>query len=292
MVDGRGSPAIYDSIAELIGDDTWSYEHVLPYFKKMETYNGEFANTNVHGYKGWLNIKPSTVKAPLHEDLIYVAQEVTGAPIRSDMSDPSQSDGVGIVEVQITNEGKRSSAFADLLVPQLQKSKNIVILFNTLVTKILIDKIKGKLTAKGVECFHKAHAYLVDDSENNIDPSHEKRFKLFAGKEVILCGGAINSPQLLLLSGIGPREHLTKTGVETILDRPGVGSHLMDHNEVAINYEIDTNKLVWPAQAATIINKIDGHLQNSDDNKDYWIKLRNYLIKFADTQEQHQGAGE
>ncbi len=92
----------------------------------METYNGEFKNTNVHGYEGWLNIKPSTVKAALHQDLIYAAHEVTGAPIRSDMSDPSQSDGIGIVDVQITNEGMRSSAFAGLLVPQVQKYCNFI----------------------------------------------------------------------------------------------------------------------------------------------------------------------
>ncbi len=114
---------------------------------------------------------------------------------------------------------------------------------------------------------------------------------MFAGKEVILCGGAINSPQLLLLSGIGRTDHLTEMGIETILDRPGVGSDLMDHNEVAISYEIDTKKLIWPAQAATIIDKIDEHLQNYDENEDYWIKLRNYLIKFADTKEQQEGAG-
>ena len=94
-----------------------------------------------------------------------------------------------------------------------------------------------------------------------------------------------------MLSGIGPRNHLTEMGIDVILDRPGVGSDLMDHNEIAINYEVDSSRQVWPAQSANIIDQIDDHLKHTNDDVEYWQELRDYLMQYADKTEQREGAG-
>jgi choline dehydrogenase-like flavoprotein len=293
MVDGRGSAQIYNKISELVGDERWSYHNVLPYFKKMESYNVPSADTNFHGSNGWLQIKRHIPKSPFHMDFIHAATEITQAPFQNDMSgNPNNADGVGFIELQITPEGKRSSAFDNLLIPQLYKNNNnLVVLLNTLVTRILIELTDRGLVAVGVEGIHKSNAYLSDKSAKDIETEQEALMvKFFASNEVILCGGAINTPQLLLLSGIGPRKHLTDIGIPVILDRPGVGSELMDHHEVAVVYEIDPNKTVWPSQAASIIDNIDSQIKQSCDNTEL-DELKSYLNKFADRTEQRETSG-
>lgn len=283
LVDGRGSPQIYDKISELVGDERWSYNNVLPYFKKMESYNSS-SDSLYHGHNGWLQIRRGTVKAPLYKDFIIAANEITGAPIQDDMSgNPRNASGLGITDVQITPDGKRSAAFNSLLMPYMSRNNNIVVLLNTLVTKVVIQN----MLAIGIQTLHKPNAYLADKSSNR---SRDKSFRasFHANKEVILCGGAINTPQLLMLSGIGPSEHLISMNIPVVLDRPGVGSQLMDHHEMAVVYEVDPRKMVWPGQASSIIDKINSFEYKNDG----LLALKSYMEQFADKQEESQGSGE
>jgi choline dehydrogenase len=299
LVDGRGSAQIYDQIAKLVGDKRWSYQNVLPYYKKMESYNISPTDLRYHGTDGWLQITRGSSKSPFHKDLIKAAHQTTGAPIRQDASgNPKNADGISVANIHVTPDGKRSSAFKNLLVPQIARNNNIIVLFNTLITKVLIESEDGILRAIGVEGIHKPHAYQVDNSliDPKADPNQKAlKVRFNAKAEIILSGGAINTPQLLLLSGIGPAKHLNEMNIPAVLDRPGVGSDLMDHHEVAITYEINPDKMVWPSQAVSIIKGIDSYLEKSRDNenkKNKLQKLKTHLARFADGIDQKIGEGD
>jgi len=294
LVDGRGHPLIYDNIAKLLNDPLWSYRHVLPYFKKMEHYHGTsndgsnetdsendvsdssnchqqqttYSSSRYHGYDGWLSVRQLQPKSDFDHQLLQACHEVTGAPIRDDMSgNPCQVDGVGFVEFQVKPDGKRCYAFGDLLVPTMKRNKNIVVLFNTLATKVLLEKdtvfpndnydchreSRTSLTsARGVEILHKPNAYGADkalDINNCNTSSKQVKGCLFCTGEVILSGGAINTPQLLLLSGIGPAEQLQQFDIDVIVDSPQVGNNLLDHHEINVVHELDPNKILWSGQA-------------------------------------------
>jgi choline dehydrogenase-like flavoprotein len=280
MVDGWGSGKIYDQIAKVVGDDRWNSSNVAPFLAKMEHYYGP--HPEYRGTQGWLKVRPGTIKAPFYADVIRAASEVTKAPVVVNTT----SDGIHVAEIQVTPDGRRSSAFQDLLYPQIQKG-NVVVLFNTLVTKVIFSGNR----ATGVEVIHHPHAYMVDDSARDSTGDVEKfHGNFFAEKEIILSGGAINTPQILLLSGIGPAEHLTEKGIPVLVDLPGVGTGLLDHHEVAVSLEIDPQKMVWPAQAANIIDRIDEAL-TQPVHREGLPELRNYLEQFADRQEQKESAG-
>ena len=265
-VDGRGSPLIYDHIAKLVGDPRWSYKNVLPYFKKMESYYNLDETARVdkkyHGTHGWLPVRPGTSKAPLYLDFALAARDVTGAPIQRDLSgNPKHSNGIALVDLQVSPNGERANSFTHLLLPLLWKQPNVLVLFNTMVTRLLFGDNESK-TVIGVEARHQPRYFLADLSARDQNDSNVPfSCVFFARKEVILCGGAINSPHLLLLSGIGPREELEKHKIPVVVDLPGVGRDLLDHNEVVILHEIDPAKMVWPSQAANIIDKIQAKLR-------------------------------
>lgn len=299
LVDGRGSPKIYDNIAKLVGDNRWSYQNVLPYYKEMESYNISPRDLRYHGKDGWLQVTRGSNNYPIHKDFIKAAHEITGAPIRQDPSgNPKNADGISVSNVHITPDGKRSSAFKNLLIPQMGRNGNVIVLFNTLITKVLIEPQDGALRATGVEGVHKAHAYQVDDSlsDPKVDPSRKALNVRFNAKaEIILSGGAINTPQLLLLSGIGPAKHLDEMKIPVILDQPGVGSDLMDHHEIPVTYEINPDTMVWPNQAVSIIKNINSSLEKphqDEEDKNRLQKLKTSLAQFADKADQNPGEGD
>jgi choline dehydrogenase len=296
VIDGRGSPKIYDNIAALVGDSQWSYNQLLPYFKKMENYH-QPVDKEYHGTQGWLQVQQHKGKSPLHADMIQAAHQATKAPIQKDLSgNPKNNNGISYVDIQVDQEGKRSASYENLLNPYLKDKKNIIILFNTLATKIIIDQKDGAMRASGVQVMHKPHAYQIDNSATDVQSNAYKaplKALFNAKKEIILSGGAINTPQLLLLSGIGPKDHLEKVGVPVILDLPGVGSDLMDHNEIAITYEINPEKMIWPSQATLIVDNIDKALAKTSNaqKKKELQALRDKYAKYADKQEQKVSPG-
>jgi choline dehydrogenase-like flavoprotein len=231
-VDGRGSPLIYDEWARQTGDARWSYEQLLPVFKKMENFDVPFVDETVHGKTGWLHIKRAKLERGFHPELLQVAMQEQGMPFRHDFyNDAKNFAGVGWSDMQVHNDGRRSNAAVDLLLPTLEKSRangwnNLQILTDKLVTRVLIDGNR----AVGVEVLDGPRAYKADAAYRANQTS--ATVTVTAKKEVILCGGAINTPQLLMLSGLGPKDHLNQHGIDVVRDLPGVGQHLQDHVEV------------------------------------------------------------
>ena len=201
MVYVRGNSNDYERWASF-GLPSWSYKNVLPYFKKIESWSG--GENEYRGGNGLLPVNQSSNKNPLFKAFIEAAGEA-GYEINSDMNGKSQ-DGFGMFDVTI-NKGERASVSKHYLKPA-EKRKNLNVFTNSFVEKIIFDHQK----AKGIEVKIK-----------------NKKEKIFANKEVIISAGSINSPQLLLISGIGPANDLNDLGIKVIKDLPGVGTVSYTH---------------------------------------------------------------
>ena len=217
MVYVRGNPNDYERWASF-GLKDWSYEKVLPYFKKIETWSeGE---NEYRGGNGLLPVNQSKNKNPLFKAFINSAAEA-GYEINLDMNGKHQ-EGFGMYDVTI-NKGERASVSKHYLNPA-KKRKNLTIFTNSFVEKVIFDGKK----AIGIKVKIK----------NKVE-------KIFVSKEVILSGGSINSPQLLLLSGIGPAGHLKEKGIKVIYELNGVGQNLQDHLETYIQQECKTSDTLY-----------------------------------------------
>ena len=219
MVYVRGNPNDYDRWASF-GLPSWSYKNVLPYFKKIESWSG--GENEYRGSNGLLPVNQSTNSNPLFNAFIQSAGEA-GYKINSDMNGKDQ-EGFGMYDVTI-NKGERASVSKHYLKPASRR-KNINIFSNAFVEKIIFDGQK----AIGIEVKIK----------NKIE-------RFTANKEVIVSAGSINSPQLLMVSGIGPAKHLNDLGIKIVKDIPGVGKNLQDHLETYIQQECKTSDTLYSA---------------------------------------------
>jgi len=197
----RGHKWDYDHWSEL-GNNGWSYDEILPYFKKAE--HNEIHQNNFHGQDGPLNVANIRHKNKPVDDFVETGSSVFG--FNEDFNGESQ-EGIGYYQTTQKN-GKRCSAAKAYLVPALER-ENLTVLTDTNVNKILVDDSR----ATGVSC-------IGEEGEE---------FTLNATKEVLLSSGAFGSPQVLLRSGIGPEQEITKHGIEHKVDLPGVGKNLQDH---------------------------------------------------------------
>ncbi len=204
----RGNRQDYNEWAEL-GAQGWSFPDVLPYFKKAEHY--EDGGADYRGGDGPLNVAQQRSPNPLTPAFFAAANEV-GLRKTEDFNGSQQE---GIAYARTTQKGgKRHSTAVAYLKPAM-KRPNLTVRTGVLASRVLTE---GK-RAVGVEY------------QQNGKTEQER-----ASREVILCGGAINSPQLLLLSGIGPAEHLKAMGIEVVADLPGVGQNLQDHLSTGVQY--------------------------------------------------------
>lgn len=208
MIYARGHPADYDHWADL-GNDGWAYDDALDYFKRAE--HNERGPSEYHGTGGPRNVADLQQPNELTEAFIE-AGETVDLPHNDDFNAGEQS-GVGLYQVT-QKDGQRHSAADGYLKPVLDRS-NLTATTGAQVTQVRFD---GH-TAVGVE-------YVKDGSTETVD----------AAEEVILSAGTINSPQLLMLSGVGPAEHLEAHNISVVQDLPGVGKNLQDHLQVKINY--------------------------------------------------------
>ncbi|KAF2878937.1 hypothetical protein ILUMI_27241 [Ignelater luminosus] len=198
----RGNPDDYNRWAAQ-GNPGWSYEEVLPYFLKSEDAHIPLSDPHYHRVGGYQSIEQSYM-TDLARAFLQAGQEL-GYPL-TDYNSPHQ---IGFSPFQTTTRyGRRASTATSYLEPVLNR-KNLDILTGARVTRILIDPQTNR--AYGVE-------YNMDD----------KKFTVRANKEVILSAGALQSPQLLILSGVGPKEELEKHAIETLSNLP-VGKTLYDH---------------------------------------------------------------
>lgn len=201
MVVIRGHKSDYDEWASL-GNNGWSYEDLLPIFKKIENYEG--GADQYHGADGPLSVSKSSYTNPMCDVFIDAAEEL-GYP-RSDDFNGEEQEGVGNFHVNIA-KGQRCSSAKAFLAPVRQRG-NLTVITDALVAKVIIENKQ----AKGV-CI----------VQGGVEQT------LTANKEVILSAGAIGSPQLLLLSGVGAESQVVDHGIEHQHDLPGVGENLQEH---------------------------------------------------------------
>jgi choline dehydrogenase len=229
MVYMRGAPEDFDRWEEH-GAEGWSYKDVLPYFRKAE-HNEVFSN-EAHGQDGPLWVSNQTYTLPLTKAWVKACQEA-GLPYNHDFNSGNLA-GAGLYQLT-TRNGRRCSAVDAYIRPNLHR-KNLNVITDKQVTRIVVEK--GR--AVGVEYVENGRAAI-----------------LRAEREVVVCSGALGSPRLLLLSGIGPAGQLRSVGVNVVHDLPGVGENLQDHTDCYLIYNLQTDssydkykKLRWQAAAA------------------------------------------
>ncbi len=227
----RGHAADYDRWSEETGDPSWTYAHCLPYFRKAET-RGKGAD-DYHGGSGPLYVTTPDAANPLYQAFIEAGVQA-GYPHTEDQNGYCQ-EGFGTMDMTV-REGVRWSAANAYLHPA-SKRTNLEIVSRALVLRILFKRNR----AVGVEYF-----------------SNGKVESAFAESEVLLSAGAVNSPQILQLSGIGDAAHLRSLEIPVIAEVPSVGENLQDHLEVYIQHECKQPVSLYPAmklhrQAAVLI---------------------------------------
>ena len=212
----RGNPLDYERWGADPGMETWDFAHCLPYFKKMETAVASPSDDPWRGHDGPLIVERGPATSPLFVAFFAAAQEA-GYPLTDDVNGYRQ-EGFAPFDRNI-HDGRRLSAARAYLHPILRQRSNLSVWTRRFVTRLLFDRQRavGVEVARGL------------GGRGGVD-------RLTAG-EVILAGGAINSPQLLLLSGIGPADQLRELGIDVMTDLPGVGQNLQDHLEVYVQYQ-------------------------------------------------------
>lgn len=222
MIYIRGHKTDYDNWAYQ-GCQGWDYDSVLPYFKKSENF--EKGASEAHGVNGPLHVTTIKKPSPISDIAIAACKEV-GLPVTDDFN--TDIWGAGLNHITVTPEGERCSAAKAFLVPALSR-ENLTVITNAQAQK---------LTFNGKKC-----SGLVYKKDGEL---HE----VSCTKEVILSGGAIGSPQLLMLSGVGNAKDLKEHGIDSVVDLPGVGQNLHDHILVSVIFEA---KQQIPAPQANLL---------------------------------------
>ncbi|WBU54567.1 GMC family oxidoreductase [Paracoccus sp. SCSIO 75233] len=205
----RGNALDYDEWRQM-GCEGWSYEDVLPYFRKSEdndSYNNEY-----HGQGGPLGVSKPAAPLPICEAYFKAAGQI-GIPFNEDMTGAEQA-GVGYY--QLTQKHARRSSTSVAFLDPARSRPNLTVMSGAQVLGIAVEQ--GRATAVRVD-----------------DGNGARRIE--AGAEVILSSGAIGSPRLLMLSGIGPADHLREVGVDVVFDQPEIGANLQDHIDLFTIWE-------------------------------------------------------
>jgi choline dehydrogenase len=211
MIFQRGNPMDYERWAADTGMETWDYAHCLPYFKRMENCLAAAPDDPFRGHDGPLVLERGPAKGPLF-DAFFEAVQQAGYPLTDDVNGYRQ-EGFAKFDRNV-HKGTRLSASRAYLHPVMNRP-NLTVETGALTTKI---RFEGN------------RAVGVDYSRRG------RRSGAVRAGEVLVCGGAINSPQLLQLSGIGAASELRALGIDVVSDLPGVGENLQDHLEVYIQH--------------------------------------------------------
>ncbi|MBP8187579.1 MAG: GMC family oxidoreductase N-terminal domain-containing protein [Comamonas sp.] len=227
MIYMRGQARDYDQWAQLTGDDAWRWDNVLPAFKKHESHwrldegqphDAAFAAS--HGNKGEWRVEKQRLRWDILDAFSEAAQQA-GIPATPDFN-TGINEGVGYFEVN-QKDGLRWNTAKAFLRPKCYGRPNFEMWTMAQATRLVTERQPdGSLRCTGVK------AWIGDELEH-----------LTATEEVILCAGAINSPQLLQLSGIGPANLLRDKGIPVTLDLPGVGANLQDHLQIRSVYKVN-----------------------------------------------------
>jgi choline dehydrogenase len=210
MIFQRGNPLDYERWASVPGVSTWDYAHCLPYFKRMEDCTAAAADDAYRGHGGPLRLERGPADGRLFQAFFAAASEA-GHAASGDVNGYRQ-EGFGPFDRNVSR-GRRLSAAGAYLRPAMRRP-NLTVRTRALTHRVLFSRTR----ATGVEYEVRGRLLRAD-----------------AG-EVIVCGGAINSPQVLQLSGVGPAVLLRELGIDVVADLPGVGANLQDHLEVYIQH--------------------------------------------------------
>ncbi len=225
MVYIRGNAWDYDNWASELGCDGWAYDDVLPYFKQSEG-NVRGAD-DFHGGDGPLGVADQLWANPTSKAFVEAAAKLQ-LPVTDDFNDGEQA-GFGLYQVT-QRDGERCTASRAYVEP-LRGRANLDIRTGTLVKRLVIEE--GRVTGVAIQRGGKSEFVK-------------------ARKGVVLSAGAFNSPQILMLSGIGPADHLREQGVEVVSDKPAVGSELQDHIDYVSSWQADSTETIGDSLTATV----------------------------------------
>jgi choline dehydrogenase-like flavoprotein len=242
MIYTRGHRADYDHWAAQ-GNPGWAYDDVLPYFKRAE--HNERGADAFHGTGGPLNVMDLRSPNP-HDPVFVTAAREAGFVYNPDFNGERQ-DGVGQYQVTHKN-GERFSAAKAYLTPNLSRP-NLHVFTGAHTSRILLERKR----AVGVEFYHEGQVK-----------------QLQAAREVLLCAGALQSPQILMLSGIGPHRHLLENGIATLHELPGVGQNLHDHVDVVLVVDAPRAKNLFGLSLTGLVHALQGIFE--------WRNLRSGLL--------------
>ncbi|WP_212754708.1 GMC family oxidoreductase [Nakamurella aerolata] len=270
----------WDDLAELTGDPSWNAEHMRTLFHRLEAWRGVDAEPlpgddaatrdrkAAHGRDGWLGTTRANPKVggrePMFLDIIGAMERTSrdrfGIPEQVSLPrDPNAADtpqdyqGMAFIPVAV-RDGHRNGSRERLQQVAAQHPDRLQVQLDALVTRVLFDGAR----AIGVEYLTGAGLYRATaaDAPHSGDAAtssgHPAARQAYADKEVILAGGAYNTPQLLMLSGIGPRDELDRLGIDTLVDAPGVGTNLHDRYEMAVVAETDRDYPIFAGSALDV----------------------------------------
>jgi len=254
MLYARGHPRDYDEWRQL-GLEGWSYDDVLPYFKRSENHWG--AADHYHGKGGPLSVTKHVPDDRLFPRLMEAVNKL-GYKTQVDHHGPDQ-EGWGSPDISIHN-GRRGSTSARFLYPAM-KRPNLRVVTGALATRLEVEN--GRAVA-----LH----YRQDKQDNRLE----------ATREIVLSGGTFNTPQLLLLSGVGPADELRELGIPVVHDLPGVGRNLQDHPSIAMVWNAErevtlTNELRFDRLTRSVIEWAltgKGRIANMPVTANGWVKTR------------------
>ena len=235
----------WQHIVDLTGDASWAPDKMRGYFEKLERCTYDTSPASRHGTKGWLSTTGLDLKLGLGDpDILRTVWEASKAAWKEGYSgalpdlpqDPNawrnpEFEGICFAPLA-TLQGRRAGTRQLIQDTQARLPQNLILKQSTLAAKILFDTNKKAI---GVECWEGQHLYRADPQASTATPVVRQ---YYCRREVILSGGAFNSPQVLMLSGIGPAADLQKLKIPVVADRQGVGKNLQDRYEIGVVSEM------------------------------------------------------
>nr|VWO96845.1 Alcohol oxidase [Ganoderma boninense] len=263
MIYTRASKDDWNRLASTTGDDGWSWSNILPYAKKLENFQ---PSPNVQNATSKFSVADHGTDGPVGAGLpqVSLAIDQLGLNAQQELSsefkynqDVNSGDMIGFSWTPFAiQDGARSNAARDYIQPVLSRS-NLDVLVDTQVVKVLQTDMDGSTPiVTGVQL---------------TAGTNEKRYNLTATKEVILSAGAIGTPHILLLSGIGPADELKKLGIESMVDLPAVGQNMQDHPLLTTNFQVSSNDTLDNLSLNTTLQAEQLSLWTTDRTGDFTL---------------------
>lgn len=258
----RGCKQDFDQLVDAHNLTEWSFENVLPFYKKSESYRGTESNSTARGLHGPIQVTDAIPSA--WDQALLDACLASGAPRAVDFNDPAGRNGCGVLQMNIATDGTRSSS-SSVFLPRAVAVHNLTVQTLALATKIIIsDGGEGVgQQATGVQIAGKStHASGCSSSRSSSGASPYTT--AHARKEIILTGGTHNTPRLLMLSGIGPAADLAAFGIPSVADLC-VGCTLFNHYSLALQFKTSSPWIFPDPRAAYLeyLNNRSGYFKST-----------------------------